>query len=121
MRVEPPVLCLASALRRRLELVAQLGVGQHRGGRRVGGKARKLAAGLDVGKHQHGDVVAVGAGDHRVANERRAMIDELRAQRAGADPGAARELEVLGEPAVEQQALARIGRGSANFSASPIL
>ena len=91
------------------ELVAQLGVGQHRRGRRVGGEARELAAGLDVGKHQHGDVVAVGAGDHRVAHQRRAMVDELRAQRAGADPGAAGELEVLGEAAVEQQALAGIG------------
>ena len=91
------------------ELVAQFRIGQHRGGRRVGGKPGKLAAGLDVGKHQRGDVVAVGAGDHRVAHERRAMIDEPRAQRAGADPGAAEKLEVLGDAAVEQQALARIG------------
>ena len=36
------------------------------------------------------------------------MIDELRAQRADADPGAGRELEVLRQAAVEQQPLAGI-------------
>ena len=91
-----------------LEFVAQLRIAQHRGGRRVGGKARKLAAGLDVGKHQRRDVVAVQAGDDRVANERRAVIDELGAQRAGADPGAACELEILGEAAVKHEAFAGI-------------
>ena len=42
--------------------------------------------------------------------KRRAMGDEFRAQRPDADPGAGRELEVLGDAAVEQQALVRIGR-----------
>ncbi len=48
------------------------------------------------------------------------MIDELRAQRAGADPGAAGELEVFREPAVEQKPWLG-SSGSTNFSASPIL
>ena len=110
MRVEPPVLCRASASRRFLNSSRNFRVGQHRRGRRVGGKARKLAAGLDIGKHQRRDLVAVQAGDHRVANERRAVIDELGAQRARAHPCAARELEIFGEAAVEQEALAGIAR-----------
>ena len=36
------------------------------------------------------------------------MIDEARAQRPDADPGAGRQLEVLGDAAVEQEAFARI-------------
>ena len=108
-RVEPPP-----------ELVAQLRVAEHRRGARIGGKSGEPAAGLDVGKDQRRDVVAIGAGNDDIAHQRRAMIDEFRAQWAGADPGAGRQLEVLGKAAVEQQALAG-SAGSANFSASPIL
>ena len=71
---------------------------------------RKLAAGIEIGKNQRGDFVAVGAGQHHVAHQRREMRDERRAQRPDADPGAGRKLEILGEAAVEQQALGRIGR-----------
>ena len=55
-------------------------------------------------------VVAVGAGQHDIAHQRREMGDEGGAQRPDADPGAGRKLEILGEAAVEQQALGRIGR-----------
>ena len=37
------------------------------------------------------------------------MRDQRRAQRTDADPGAGGELEILGDAAVEQQALGRIG------------
>jgi hypothetical protein len=74
---------------------------QDRRGRRVGGKPRKLAACLDIGKYQHGNIVAVGACDHRIAHERSAVVEKLRAQRPCAHPGAARELEVFCQPAIE--------------------
>ncbi len=48
------------------------------------------------------------------------MVDEARAQRPDAGPGAGRELEVLGDAAVEQQAL-RGSLASANLKASPSL
>ena len=77
----------------------------------IGGEIRReLAAGFEIGEDQRGDFVAVGAGEHHVAHERRAMRDEGRAQRPDADPGAGRELEILGDPAVEQETLCRLGR-----------
>src|SRR5215510_11434168 len=51
---------------------------------------------------------SVGPREHDVANIGREMIDEARTQWADTDPGSGCELEVLGEPAVEQIALRRI-------------
>ena len=47
-------------------------------------------------------------GDHDVLREIAELREQPRAQRADADPGAGRELEVLGEPSVESEALRRI-------------
>ena len=68
-------------------------------------------AGVEIREDQRADLVAVGAGDDDVARIRRELRQQARAQRADIDPGAGRELEVLGDAAVEQQALARIARG----------
>src|ERR1700683_539435 len=81
-----------------------------RGGTIGGEIGRQLAAGIGIGKHQCGNVVTVRAGQHHVAHQRREMGDESPAQRADADPGPGRELEIFGEAAVEQQAFGRIGR-----------
>ena len=62
------------------------------------------AAAIEIEHDQRRDFVAVDAGDHDVAHQRRAGRDEARAQRADADPGAAGELEILGNAAVEIEA-----------------
>ena len=85
-----------------------LSVLDNRGRRRLGPKSAQLAAGLDIGKHQRGKVVAVGACKHDVAHIGREMVDEASPQRPNAGPGAGRQLEVLGNTAVEQQAFAGI-------------
>ena len=74
----------------------------------VGAGARSGAerpAGLDVRHAEHADFVAVVAGNHRVAHVWRKVRDEPRPQRPDADPGAGRELEILFDPAVEDQPL----------------
>ena len=71
---------------------------------------REAAAGVEIGEDQDRDDIAVRAGDHDVAHIGRAMRDEGDAQRPDADPGAGRELEVLGDAALEQQALFGVGR-----------
>jgi hypothetical protein len=55
-------------------------------------------------------VIAIVAGDDGVGEERIARRDAADAQRADRDPGARRQLEVLGEPAVEDDAARRIAR-----------
>src|SRR3974390_2191965 len=49
----------------------------------------------------------VGPGEHDIARERREVVEEARTQRSDADPGAGREFEILGDAAIEQQALFR--------------
>ena len=46
------------------------------------------------------------------------MVDEGGAQRPDIDPGAGRELEILGHPAVEDEPLAHVA-GIGEASASP--
>ena len=70
----------------------------------------QAAAGVDRRKHQHGDIIAIMTGDHHILDVRCAGADHALAQRADTDPGAGGQLEVFCHPAVEQQALARIGR-----------
>ena len=65
--------------------------------------------------------VAVGRGDHDVLREPAGRGENPRPQRADADPGAGRELEVLGEPAVEDQPLRRDRPESTKRIASPSL
>ena len=57
----------------------------------------------DVGNHQHRDEIGIEARDHHILSHRRQDADELRAQRADADPRAAGKLEVLADPAIEIQ------------------
>ena len=106
MRLDVPLPDCSKRVEEAREFGAHALVGEQSGdgsiGREIG---RKLAAGIGIGKHQRGDVVAVGAGQHHVAHQRREMRDERGAQRPDADPGAGRELEIFGEAAVEQQAL----------------
>ena len=86
-------------------------IGEHSRSRSIGGEiGSEPAAGFQIRKDQRGDVVAIGAGQNHVAHERRALGDERRAQRPDADPGAGRELEVLGQAPVEQKALRGVGR-----------
>ena len=59
---------------------------------------------------ERGHVILILAREHDVAHIGLETIDDLRAQRADADPGARRELEVFGETAVEQQALSGLVR-----------
>ena len=82
MRVEPPVLCRASAFSRLPNSSRTLGVASTAAGAASAARPASLRQASTSGKHQRRDIVAVGAGDHRVAHERRKMIDELRAQRA---------------------------------------
>src|SRR5262249_25291149 len=56
------------------------------------------------------DAVAVLAGDDGVGDERRAGGDGADAELADRDPGARRELEVLGEAAVEDEAPGGLAR-----------
>ena len=70
---------------------------------------------------ERADLVAVVAGDHRILDQRVAGGDQLDADRAGVDPGAGRELEILGDAAIENDALRRIvGIGELDRVADPI-
>src|SRR5580658_10252011 len=105
----------AARLQQRVEEARELGaharVGEQNGDSSIGGETgRQLAADIGIGKHQRGNVVTVRAGQHHVAHQQCEMGDESSAQRADADPGPGRELEIFGEAAVEQEALGRIGR-----------
>ena len=79
--------------------------------RRVGRQAGERAAAVEAREDQHADLVAVDAGDHDVLHARVAGGDDLRAQRADRDEGAGRELEVLGDAAVEHEAALRVAPG----------
>ena len=59
---------------------------------------------------QRTDFAALVAGDHRVLHQRRQCTDQAQAQRTDADPGAGRQLEILGDAAVEIEALAEVVR-----------
>src|SRR5258708_28731555 len=59
------------------------------------------AAAVKIENDQRRNLVAVDTGDHDVAHQWRAGRDKPRAQRADADPGAAGELKILGDAAVE--------------------
>ena len=121
MRVEVPRPGAASSPSRRANSAVTRGAASTVAGAALAGRSgAELAAGVEIGEYQRRDLVALGARQHHVANKRREMRDQCGAQRPDADPGAGRELEVLGEPAVEQQAFGG-SSGSANFSASPIL
>jgi hypothetical protein len=72
-----------------------------RAGRQVG---VERAAGADVGEHQGADERLPAAGDHRVERQRRERRDRGAAQGSAVHPGAAGELEVLGDAAIEPQA-----------------
>ena len=76
----------------------------------VGGEASQLAARLDIREYQRRDIVAIRTGEHHVAHIGREMVDETGPQHADPGPGAGGQLEILGEPAVEQQTLAGIVR-----------
>ena len=52
--------------------------------------AAKGAAAVEIGKGEDGDGVAIEARDDHVPDERRAMRDDLGAQRSDADPCAGR-------------------------------
>ncbi len=67
-------------------------------------------AGVDIGIDQRANLVTVVAGNDNVANVGRKMQDHPRLQRTDADPGSGGELEVLRQPAIEQQALLGLGR-----------
>src|SRR5580700_8852715 len=59
------------------ELRSHPRMGEHRRSGRVGGKVgRKLVAGVEIGKHQRRHIVALGAREHHVAHQRRALSDE---------------------------------------------
>ena len=66
------------------------------------------------------NIVAIVAGNHEVAHQRRKMRDEACTQPPDADPRAGRELEVLRDASVEDEALLGVG-WSANRRASPIM
>src|SRR5580700_3517629 len=100
----------ATRLQQRFEQAREFGahacIGHQGRNRSIGGEiGRQLAAGIGIGKHQRGDVVAVGAGQHHVAHQGRKMRDEGGAQRPDTDPCPGRELKIFGEATVEQQAL----------------
>src|SRR6516225_5733156 len=77
----------------------------------IGGKGRiDQAAAVKVEHDQRRYFVAIDAGNHDVAHQRRAGCDETRAQGTDADPGAARELEILGNAAIEVEAGVEIVR-----------
>src|SRR6202030_3071544 len=76
----------AARLQQRVEEAREFGahapIGEQSGDGGIGRETgRQLAAGIGIGKHQRGDVVAVGAGQHDVAHQRRKMSDESSAQR----------------------------------------
>ena len=68
------------------------------------------AAAVEIEDHQRRHFVTVDACYHHVAHQRRASRDEPRAQRTDADPGAAGELEILGDAAIEIEAGVKIAR-----------
>ena len=109
-----------------IEPSAELGhhtrVGKQQSRRYIRGRAgRDFAAGVEIGKYQRRDLVAVGPGEHDVARQRGKMRNESPAQRPDADPGAGRQLEILGEPPVEQQAFGWIVRiGELQGVADPV-
>ena len=81
---------------------------------------QRLAAG-DVEPGEDADEFAVGAGDDRVLEDRRAGADGADPQRSDMHPGAGRELEVLGEPAVEHEPLGVVhGIGETHRVARPV-
>ena len=61
-----------------------------------------------IGEDQRADEVAVEPGQHDVADQRRAGRDHAGAHGGEIDPGAGRELEVLADAAVEDEALGQI-------------
>ena len=65
------------------------------------------------------DERAVLAGDDGVLQRRRGGGEHADPQRADMHPGSGRELEVLGQAAVERDALAGIGRIGERRTASP--
>jgi hypothetical protein len=103
-RFELPVLPPAKGREPCAQLLDHSG---HRGdvGRAVGGEP---PAGVEVREDQRADLVAIGTGDDDVARIGFELRQQARAQRADIHPGAGGELEVLGDAAVEQQALAGI-------------
>src|SRR6266850_1580511 len=64
--------------------------------------------GCGAQKHERPDLVAVVAGDDCVLDQRIGRGDELHAHGTHVDPGAGGELEVLGDAAVEDDALHRL-------------
>src|SRR5262249_42180081 len=67
--------------------------------------ARKIGAqcptSVHIRKDQHPDKVAIVAGEHAIAQQRRKVIEDSGAQRPNADPRSGRELEIFSDAAVE--------------------
>ena len=95
---------------------------QHVGSSRVGGEPGEVAAGGQIRKYQRAGKLAIVAGDDDVLRKAAGRRENPRAQRSDADPRAGGQLEVLGQPAVEDQALRRIVRiDEAHRVAEPVI
>src|SRR5947209_6160270 len=86
------------------KFAAHDGIGRRR--RKIARRQRRIdhAAAVKIEHRQGREFIAVDAGDHHIAEQRRADRDKARAQRADADPGAAGELEIFRDAAVEVEA-----------------
>src|SRR4051812_44745571 len=82
---------------------APAGRGSRRRDRRWQRRGDQPAA-IEIEHDERGDLVTVDAGDDDVAHQRCAGRNEARAQRTDTDPGAAAELEILADAAVEIEA-----------------
>src|SRR4029077_6291543 len=70
----------------------------------------KRTASLDIRKNHHAHIVAVMTGDDHVTRKWRKKIQNPCSQRSDAHPSPGRQLEVLGETAVEHETFIHISR-----------
>ena len=81
-----------------------------RGGQSAARSAQSPRQAARFGEGEKPDLVAVVAGHHRVLDQRRHRRERREAQPADVHPGSRAQLEVLGDAAVEDDALRRIAR-----------
>ena len=102
----PPQIVRAATESRPHRVIPQDDSGR-RAGRAIDAKFR---ARTGIGENHRGDEIAVVTGDHHVADKWRKMSKNFRAERSHAHPSSVRELEILGQPPVEQQTFVDIVR-----------